>query len=395
MKMKDLLLVLLAFAAFSFPRATLAQNASGKVNLLVDDDRVQCPTAQYTAIQDAVDNARPGDVIHVCPGKYAEQIVITRRLHIEADNGAIIMPSGTSANAIDVFSGDPLAAVILVQNTDNVSIAGHIIDGTNNGLTGCSPDLIGILYQNASGRIQHNAIRHLKLTGTLSGCQSGEGILAQSGSGGSATVQISENSVEDYQKNGITGNESGTQVTIRKNVVTGVGPTNGAAQNGIQVGFGAQGEVKNNSVANNVWAPCVSVTNCDFNATGILIFQSNGIDVEGNSVDTNQMGIAVEGQNEQISSNTVFNSPVFSGVVLIGDNNTVTSNQITNSDQDGIFVQGNGNLISGNDVTDATVGIFKVSGFTGNTLSNNNIFATLIPILDPAPTKTIQPAPVR
>jgi parallel beta-helix repeat protein len=395
MKAKNLLLVLVTLVLLSVPRAIFAQNNSGKANLLVDDDRVQCPTAQFTAIQDAINNARPGDVIHVCPGTYAEQIVISKRLHIEADNGAIIMPSGTSPNAIDVFSGDPLAAVVLVQNAENVSIEGLIVDGTNNGLTGCSPDLIGVLYQNASGSIQHNAIRHLKLAGTLSGCQSGEGIVAQSGSGGSTTVRISENSVEDYQKNGITGNESGTQVTIRKNVVTGVGPTNGAAQNGIQVGFGAQGEVKNNNVANNIWAPCVSVTNCDFNATGILIFQSNGIDVEGNAVDTNQMGIAAEGQSEQIDLNTVFNSPIFSGVVLIGDDNKVTSNQITHSDQAGIFVQGNGNQISGNEVTEAPVGIFKVSGFSGNTLSNNNIFATLVPVLDPAPTKTIHAAPVR
>jgi parallel beta-helix repeat protein len=395
MKKSSLVLVLLMSVFFSMPRATFAQDARERASLLVDDDRVQCPTAQYTTIQSAVNNARPGDVIHVCPGTYAEQVVISKRLHIEADNGAIVMPDGMSPNAIDVSSGDPLAVVILVQNTQDVNIEGLIVDGTSNGLTGCSPDLIGILYQNASGHIEHNAIRHLKLSTALLGCQSGEAITAQSGSGGNATVEISDNSVGDYQKNGITGNESGTQITIRENVVTGAGPTTGAAQNGIQVGFGAQGEVKNNSVANNVWSPCVSVDQCDFNATGILIFQSNGVDVEDNSVGTNQVGIAVEGQNTQINSNIVFNSPVLSGILLIGDDNEVKDNQITHSDQDGIFVQGNGNQISGNEVTEALVGIFKVSGFTGNTLSHNNIFATLIPILDPAPTKTIRPVPVR
>ena len=35
--------------------------------LLVDDDRVQCPSAAYTTIQAAVDAAAPGDTILVCP----------------------------------------------------------------------------------------------------------------------------------------------------------------------------------------------------------------------------------------------------------------------------------------------------------------------------------------
>jgi hypothetical protein len=240
-------------------------------------------------------------------------------------------------NAIDVFSGDSLAALILVQNTENVEIEGLIVDGTNNGITDCSPDLIGILYQNASGHIHHNAVRHLKLAGTLSGCQSGNGIIAQSGSGGSATVQITENSIKDYQKNGISGNETGTKVTINKNVVTGTGPTTGAAQNGIQVGFGAQGRVTNNSLADNVWAPCISVSDCTANGTGILIFQSNGVDVEGNSVGTNQVGIAVEGQNTRIGSNTAFNSLVLSSVAVIGDDNRVTDNQITHSSNTSIL----------------------------------------------------------
>ena len=305
-----LLLAFLIPILFSLPRA--AFHSEDTRNLLVDDDRVQCPMAQFTTIQDAVSHATPGDVIRVCPGTYVEQIVISKSVHIRADNGAIVMPTGVSANAIDVVSGASLAAVIFVQNTENVEIEGLIVDGTNNGLTGCSPELIGILYQNASGHIHHNAIRHMMLAGSLSGCQSGDGIIAQTGSGGSATVQIDENSVENYQKNGITGNETGTQVTISKNVVTGTGPTTGAAQNGIQVGFGAQGRVTNNSVTDNVWAPCASVSDCTANGTGILIFQSNGVDVEGNSVGTNQVGIAVEGNNARIASNTVCTARLFS-----------------------------------------------------------------------------------
>jgi hypothetical protein len=45
--------------------------------LVVDDDKVQCPNAQFTSIQAAVLAAQPGDRILVCPGDYKEKVVVT------------------------------------------------------------------------------------------------------------------------------------------------------------------------------------------------------------------------------------------------------------------------------------------------------------------------------
>src|SRR5919108_5122516 len=47
-------------------------------DLFVDDDGVECPDAEFTTIQEAVDAAAPGDRIRVCPGTYDEQISITK-----------------------------------------------------------------------------------------------------------------------------------------------------------------------------------------------------------------------------------------------------------------------------------------------------------------------------
>ena len=58
--------------------------------LVVDDDKVQCPTAGYSTIQSAVDAASPGSTIHVCPGTYAEQVTITKPVQIYGDNGALM-----------------------------------------------------------------------------------------------------------------------------------------------------------------------------------------------------------------------------------------------------------------------------------------------------------------
>ncbi len=395
--MKKTVLLLITFSAvlLSSPNFAHAQASGRAANILVDDDKVQCPTAEFTTIQAAVNAATPGDVIRVCPGTYAEQLSITKSVSIEGDNGAIVQPDGVSQNAISAATGDGLAAIILVQNTVGVSIKGLIVDGSDNKISACAPNLVGILFQNASGTIEHNAIQHMKLVSSLSGCQSGTAILAQTGSGETGNVTIKSNSVDDYQKNGITGNESGTNVTIDSNAVTGTGPESGAAQNGIQVGFGAGGTIKNNSVADNDYSPCVSTAVCSATGTGILIFQSNDVKVEGNSVATNQIGIFIGANKADVESNTVFNSLVFDGIALLGNHNTAAGNSVFHSDSDGILIQGNNNSVTGNEITGAQVGIFKVSASSGTTEAGNQISATLVRKEDPTPPTMPNPAPLR
>jgi len=375
-------------------RAAAAQDRDHKPDLLVDDDKVQCPAAKFTSIQDAINAANPGSLIRVCPGTYHEQLSINKSLRIEGDNGAIVLPSSMVANTTG-SSGTPIAAAILVKDAAKVEIEGLIVDTANNGITECSPDLIGILYQNSSGSIEHNAVRNTKLSVSLNGCQSGDAIVVQSLGGGTSKVSIDENSVHDYQKNGITGNESGTEVTITNNVVTGLGPTTGAAQNGIQIGFGARGGVLRNTVTDNVWSPCVSLANCAFNATGILIFQSDGVRVEHNSVATNQVGIFAGGQHARIESNNISDSLVLVGIDLAGDNNLASRNDVTNSGQAAILIEGNDNEVLSNDITEAPIGVLKLSGTVGNTHSGNSFFDTLIPVQDPVPAHIVHVGPQR
>src|ERR1700674_2968786 len=257
MRKSVLAVFLLLSASLMVPHIAATQDRDRKPDLIVDDDKVQCPAATFTSIQDAINAADPGSVIRVCPGTYREQLSINKSLSIEGDNGAIVLPSNMVANTTG-SSGTPIAAAILVKDAANVEIEGLIVDTANSGVTECSPDLIGILYQNSSGSIEHNAVRNAKLSVSLNGCQSGDAIVVQSLGSETSKVTIDDNSVHDYQKNGITGNESGTEVTITNNVVTGLGPTIGAAQNGIQIGFGGKGRVLRNTVTDNVWSPCVS-----------------------------------------------------------------------------------------------------------------------------------------
>jgi hypothetical protein len=351
--------------------------------LVVDDDRVECPNAGFSRIQDAIDAASPGDEIHICKGTYVEQIKIGKQLDIDADNGAILMPTAMQANTTSLFDATPIATALLVAGTTDVTISGLTVDGANNAVSQCAPDLIGISFQNASGTLSRIAVRNFKLAVSLNGCQSGTGIFVQSGNGGVSKVEIDHCTIHDFQKNGITADEKGTVTVIRKNVVTGIGSTTGAAQNGVQIGFGAAGSIVENVVTNNVWAPCTAVASCTAVATNILVTQSDGVEVSGNTAGISQVNIFVDGSNAVIDRNETFATDVFDGIRLQGDQSRVHNNHVLNGAESGIFLSGINNVVTDNVITEAAIGILKERGSSGNIIRENRFFNTPVSVRDP------------
>lgn len=351
--------------------------------ILVDDDKADCPSATFTKIQDAVNAASPGDVIRVCKGTYVEQVSIRIPLTIAADNGAVLMPSNMQSNTTSLFDAAPLAVALLVSDATDVTIHGLIIDGSNNGISACAPDLFGIAFQNASGTVRRTTVRNFKLAANLNGCQSGSGIFVESGGGQESSVTLETNSIHDYQKNGITADEIGTTVLIRSNVVTGIGPTTGAAQNGIQIGFGAGGAIRNNAVSNHLWSPCTDASTCTAVATSILVTQSDSVTVTGNDVSISQVGIFIDGNSGTIAENETSSSSVFDGIRLEGGQNTARGNTVFNSGEAGIFVDGSNNVIRNNTITDSAVGILKTTTSSGTLIHGNSVFDSLTTIQDP------------
>ena len=365
-----------AFYALN-PAMTVAQS-----RLVVDDDKVECPNAGFTRIQDAIDSATPGAFIRVCKGNYVEQVTIGKPLTIEADSGAVLMPGAMLQNATSIDGATPFSAAMVIAETSNVSIRGLVVDGAQNAISGCSPRLIGILLRNASGTLTHLVVRNFKLSASLNGCQSGTGIFVQSSSGAS-DVTIENSTIHDYQKNGITANEVGTQVSIQANVVTGLGPTTGAAQNGIQIAFGAAGSISRNTVTNNIWSPCTAVDTCDTFATNILVFESDGVVVSQNRAGIGQVGVVLHGTGGSAEKNETFATSVFDGIRVEGDQNQVRGNHVFNGAEAGIFISGNNNVVEHNVITEASVGILKVAGSSGNFIQANQIFGGPVTVQDP------------
>ena len=382
----------LAFAlALLVPRA--GRPASG-ARLVVGNNKVECPNAGFTRIQDAINAASPGDHIRICKGTYVEQITIRKVLDIDADSGAVLMPNAMKQNTTSLFDGAPIATAILVADTTDVSISGLTVDGANNGISECTPDLEGITFQNASGNVERAAIRNFKLGAGLGGCQSGTGFLVQSGGGKISKVEIEDCTVRDFQKNGITANEIGTTAFIRRNVVTGSGPTPAIAQNGIQIGFGAGGAIAKNIVTNNLYSACAAVATCTAVATNILVAQSDGVEVSGNRAGISQVAIFVDGNGAAIERNETFATSVFDGIRVEGNQAEVRRNRVFNGAESGIFVMGNNNVLEDNVITEAAIGILKETGSAGNVIAMNRFFDVPIAVQDPAATgltKMIQP----
>jgi parallel beta-helix repeat protein len=356
---------------------------------------------QYPTIQQAVSSVPSGAIVGVCPGTYPEQVVITRNLTLKglvtpsASGATIVAPvNGIVANANSLTSGNPIAAQIVVQGAAKVNISNISVNGGNNQITGCAPDLIGILYQNASGTITQVSVLNETLDSPdLIGCQSGLGIYVQSGIlnsvSGSSTVAVNDSLVEDYQKNGITGNEQGTTLTITGSYLVGHGATTGAAENGIQFGFGAAGSATTTTVNGNVYAPDVFGETGNA-AAGILIYGSQNIVLTSNNVSNSQFGIAAVNDipdgfiadHASIKLNKISGTHLYDGIEICNNSSIVQSNTIFSSDESGIHIDsdpddgcsgaGNGHSISANIINTACTGI--LGNLSNNTIGTNTYY---------------------
>ena len=351
--------------------------------IVVDDDS-RCPGTDYQTIQAAVNAASPGDLIQVCPGVYQEQVAISKRLTIvgvefQNENQALVKPAPAVPNSTSLFSGTPIAAIILVNQTNNVVLDNLTVDGETNGINGCNNSaIVGVFFRNASGSAENLAVRNIRAVGNGS-CQRNFGIFAQSGGNGRSRVSVINSSIHDYEKAGIVANENGTELTAIGNAVTGLGPINANAQNGIQVGFGAKGYIAENSVINHISTRCTNLQNCGNAAGGsIIVVEVNDAKVLLNNTGKSQAGIFVLGDRAEISGNTVFDTDVLDAISVIGNRNEVRLNRIFNSDRAGVFVSGNQNRVRNNTINEAQVGVLQdEAASNNNNLFDNRFFNTV------------------
>jgi hypothetical protein len=151
---------------------------------------------------------------------------------------AIVNPSGPVSGAVNATGCD--IGVYYSQGTGAVKKA----------------EVFGALYYGVFVNGDTNAVAvdvmdskiHHIGDSPFNGNQRGVAIYYRAFLTGSARGKITGNSISQYQKGGIVANGRGTVASISDNVVTGFGPVGFIAQNGIQVGYGADAIVMLNTV---------------------------------------------------------------------------------------------------------------------------------------------------
>lgn len=243
-------------------------------------------TETFTAIQDAINHAQDGDVIKVTQGTYAEQIEIRgiNDLMIEGDGATITVPPGGMTGQL-----------VKVVNCEELHFTGFTIDGNNgSGVnygaknSGGETDtrFYGIFFVNSSGHIVKNNVVDVSWG---NGLQQGLGIYVYVDDGVMRDINIRENVVTNFQKNGITV-WGPVKAKIHKNTVTGWGDTTVIAQNCIQLGGDPDmtASVTNNIISKSNYTPFT------WASTGILaLYGNDNLRIVRNTISETMIGIYI------------------------------------------------------------------------------------------------------
>jgi hypothetical protein len=250
----------------------------------VDDDKQQCPHAQFTSIQVAVAYATANPTIHtvrVCPGLYNESVTVPKTLRLlgaragqdarkrcdqtpDPKRDSIVQSVNPAGGVFSLYADDiELDGFVVRGNTAGAGIyttptrSGYLIE--NNVVT---LNVFG-LYFNANGLDESVARRNCFDDNTVPGAANGNGVYSDQGL---RNAVITENRFEDHFNAavviaGAPGTQSDISITC-----------NAAINDSTFVLLNVDsGRISNNFSYNS-------------NGSGIFVGSSNDIDVVGNVV---------------------------------------------------------------------------------------------------------------
>ncbi len=210
---------------------------------------------------------------------------------------------------------------------------GVYFDAANPGTVSAGADIsganyYGVVVNHTAVNLTNSAVHNIGEV-PFNGTQHGNAVLYING----ATGTVHGNTVSHYQKNGISvsgkaanGVDPGTlttTVSVTNNTVTGEGPVNYIAQNGIQMGYGAKGAVTGNIVTGNAYTGAKQASSGGILVVGGPAFgpglaYTTGLTISKNTLTGNDVGVFL------FNADALFNAPT------LKTNNSVKLNTIKN-----------------------------------------------------------------
>lgn len=223
----------------------------------------------FATIQAAVDAAPPGGTVNVAAGTYVEQVVIAGKNLTLAGAGAGVTTIVSPAVLPTSFTSGTFTnrAVVLCRDAADIRVQDLSIDGDGQG--NANNRFIGVAHFNAGGLVSNVEVTGIR-NATLDNVQHGFGVYCQNSGGGPYALEIAGVTVTDFQKSGMLLNGAGMTVDVHDCTIAGAGDINVIAQNGIQLGSGAGGSIRDCALSDLRYMPAIAVSGA------LLIFQPGG-----------------------------------------------------------------------------------------------------------------------
>ena len=353
----------LKYLLLLFALAAQVPLASATVTYVVGTCKPSFPLSSiFTHINDALKATPPPNVVEVCPGTYAEQVVISRPVTIEgisdgSSSGATItVPSGGLASTAsdDLGDGFLLAPQVWVDNVSGeVNLTNFTVVVTYNSVFD-----IGVFYQNSPGTMNHLTIQNPSANGL------GFGVWLEGGSA-NPSVTLENSNLQGLLVGIFAETNSSTSeltATIKGNYMSPAPSSTFGSTIGISLGS--------------------DLENAAPGATA---------DMSGNLITGGDIGIAITGAEGSASKNTIVGAQAFGiadGVIgpngLFANSVAVTSNTIYNIGPNGGDLPGGEGMIlftssvppvTGNTIVAAGIGI-DLECTAGNNVHSNTILGT-------------------
>jgi parallel beta-helix repeat protein len=321
----------------------------------------------FDSLTDAVQGVPPGSTILVCPGVYAEQIIITKSLTLKGvssgNSGYPVIvppPGGLLGNALVLpepllfFSaGTPLAAQVFVQNTADVTISDIAVDGTGYGIAGCSPVVVGILIQDSSANLS-GVVGKNQLQTSVSPCfglgSSGIAVLSQNDTAAATEVKVVNSSFFNYGQGYESDGTNNTSI-LTNNSFAGNPASDG---NSINV-LNGPSTITGNTVSNSNF-PALPPNALFSSAFGVFLDCVTSATVANNTVASSQFGIITSRAGSCLPTGL-----------------SITGNKVSNSQFVGIYLSSANGLVQGNDIRTSQTAIRTDPLAGGNTIRGNQI----------------------
>jgi hypothetical protein len=333
-----------------------------------------CKTGAFGTISAAVATVPAGSIIDVCPGSYAEQVIISKGLTLQgilsnnSSQAVITVPSGglpTTASSILFGLVTPQVEV----TAGPVTLTNITVDGSASGNDCPSTPYIGIFYASgSSGTVNEVETRNQNCSNAGN---FGLGILAENGAGTTQSVTIENSNINNSSGFGISACSDQTPSTlmasIKSNYVAAINDygiymacnTGGSVSGNIivpLVGYGVVAGSPSSSISKNTVNGAVN--------SGIFITDTAGaVVVSGNTINGANTGISVSSAGSVTANNILGGSY---GINLGVSGATIKSNIITQAPVGIEFNCFSGDTVSGNTINGATTGTDQVpAAFSG------------------------------